>query len=485
VLLLLLTSTWAWAQTSNSTSPPNPKNKVVGTWYGQIVIPPTGLKLRLTLHVTLGKDDVLGATLDSPDQNVRGIETSKVSFANDTLLVEIAAIFGRIDAVYNAERALLSGTFTQGGNPVDLTLGREPIISNRPQTPKPPYPYRSIDTTFFNAIDSFYLAGTLTLPPASMPEPYPAVVLITGSGAQDRNETIQNHQPFKVLAHFLTQRGMAVLRYDDRGTAQSQGQYVGSTLEDFANDAQAAVQMLTQHPAIDPERVGIMGHSEGGMIGPLVAARKHEPLAFMVLLAAPGTRAKDILLGQNRTMLQRGGYMLGETLEDYLTFLDRVITVAEEMDNTKRAASKMDKAVENFNAQLQDDARRTAFGLDNLPEAKKALQDTYLAPWMRSFLQYDPTITLAQLSMPVLALNGTKDVQVPATENLQAIESILKQAGNKQVTVQQMENLNHLFQTANTGMPAEYSTISETFAPAALQVLEQWLATQGLITLKR
>jgi pimeloyl-ACP methyl ester carboxylesterase len=299
-------------------------------------------------------------------------------------------------------------------------------------------------------------------------------VLITGSGPQDRDETVAGHRPFLVLADHLTRHGVAVLRYDDRGFGESSGNFASATSNDFAADVLAAVAYLKTRNDIDAKRIGLMGHSEGGLVAPIVAAHSRD-VAFVVLLAGPGVKGIDILLLQAEKIARAGG------TPDRLIQLNQkaqrsLFAVAQEEQDTAVAARRMRAVMQMFIDSLTAEDRRTLGFTD---AASNSLIETMVrqvnGPWFRYFLDYDPRGNLEHVTVPVLALNGEKDLQVPHEQNLPTIEAALRAGGNQDITIRLLPGLNHLFQTAKTGSPSEYAGIEETFAPAALDVISSWI----------
>jgi uncharacterized protein len=328
----------------------------------------------------------------------------------------------------------------------------------RPQLPRPPFPYRSEEVAFDNPrAPGVRLAGTLTLPEGQ--GPFPAAILITGSGQQDRDETLLGHKPFAVLADHLTRSGIAVLRYDDRGTAASTGRYDGATAADFASDANAAFAWLRARPGIGP--IGFVGHSEGGMTGP-IAMQDNGEVAYLVMMAGPGTRIPALMESQRRAIGESQGATAAE--------LER----GTPLQNALYAAASVegdDAAVEmRLGAALTDDMLAAA-GAG--PGAREALLAQARNPWFRYFVRYDPAPVLARIRVPVLAINGSLDRQVLPAENLAGIRAAM--AGNRDLTVIELPGLNHLFQTARTGAVGEYAEIEETMAPVALETISTWI----------
>lgn len=432
--------------------------QVVGDWSGSLQA--GGAEYFLVFHVTEAEDG-LAVTMDSPDQGAYGIEASSAVYASDTLTVGFAAIGGEYVGTLS-EDGNLTGTWTQGGQtfPLEFTPGAgEAPQANRPQEPSEPYPYAAEDVAFANAEAGIELAGTLTLPDAS--GLHPAAVLISGSGAQDRDETVFGHRPFLVLADYLTRRGIAVLRVDDRGVGESGGSSAGSTSLDFVTDAEAALRYLEGRDDIDAQRIGLIGHSEGGVIAPLVATGT-DGVAYVVMIAGPGIRGDSLLLLQAAAINQASG----ATAQQVATNRDiqrRLFAVATS------DASQADVAIQ---------ARQIFSEL--APEFTGGQLDAQIAfissPWMRWFLAYDPAPALARLKCPTLAVNGSNDLQVLAEPNLSAIKAALAAAGNPDFEVVALDGLNHLLQTSDTGLISEYGQIEETIAPVALQTIGDWIA---------
>jgi pimeloyl-ACP methyl ester carboxylesterase len=356
--------------------------------------------------------------------------------------------------------------------PVRLARGdRSAAIPKRPQEPVRPLPYDEVEVQFSNTEAEITLAGTLTVPRTA--GPHPAVLLISGSGPQDRNEEVYGHRPFLVIADDLTRRGIAVLRVDDRGVGGSTGSRDAATSEDYAGDALAAVAFLKSRPDIDSRRIGLIGHSEGGLVAPITAARDPS-IAFIVLLAAPGLPGAEIAVLQARTMLRAAGAPEAaiETQTRIQTSMLKVLReTTDEAEIRKRGREILRE--ELVRAGDRDATQLSAVERQLEPQIRRAL-----TPWSRFFMMYDPRPALGRLQRPVLAMNGTTDSQVPATENLSAIESALRAGGNTAVTIISLPNLNHLFQTSTTGALSEYAKIEETFAPIALETMGRWVAEQ-------
>jgi pimeloyl-ACP methyl ester carboxylesterase len=381
----------------------------------------------------------------------------------------------RVELKDNMHRVLVTCAFANGKIDFVVVFDKDakiaglsitPTEMSRPQNPKKPYPYDEIEVSYENKLDGIKLTGALTVPRSK--GPFPAVILITGSGPQDRDETILGHKPFLVLADYLTRRGIAVLRVDDRGVGGSTGSLWGSTSADFAEDVLAGVAFLKGRKEINPAQIGLIGHSEGGMIAPMVASRSKD-IAFIVSLAGPGVPCDEILYTQSAA-----GLKLAKTPAETLTLLrtlqDRLFATIRAEKDRAQAEKTFRAAAEEISSKLSKEEKKPA--LDVVDEQARIL----LTPWGRYFLDYDPRPALRKVTCPVLALNGAKDVQVDASVNLRAIEAALKEAGNKDVTIRELPGLNHMFQTCQTGAISEYFSIEETLAPVVLETVADWIA---------
>ncbi|MBV8683004.1 MAG: alpha/beta fold hydrolase [Caulobacteraceae bacterium] len=467
---------WAgqWAQGGRNlpmtfvSGPPQAQPKILGldgAWEGTLDTS-AGIKLRLALHFSTGPYGTSGR-LDSLDQAAYGLPLADITHQGARVSFAVPSVGGTFEGTLGAG-GKITGTWSQGGAGLPLTFAKRPAGApearlSRPQTPRPPYPYRVEDVAFDDAAGHDRLAGTLTLPPGK--GPFPAVVLIAGSGAHDRDETIFGHRPFRVLADHLTRRGLAVLRYDKRGVGASTGDYASATTADFADDANAAVRFLAARRDIDGRRIGLIGHSEGGLIAPMVADRDRK-VAFVVLMAGPAVNGADLLEAQQKRInevMGLGGDRLAEASAEEARMIDIV-----------RKSASPAQAAEALKAEADAVADRTGAPKE-LAEARAAELES---PWFRSFLAYDPAPALQRLRIPVLALIGSVDVQVPADQNIPALRAALAQ--DRRATVEELPGLNHLFQPATTGAPGEYVEIETTIAPAALDTITQWiLRTMG------
>ena len=436
---------------------------MVGTWRG--VLASGAFRERLAFVVSRDSSGTLVGLMKSLDQGAQAPATVAVRADTFSFAIEREHIT-YMGVTTPASGDTIRGTFTQSGRSFPLTFARgleATAPATRPQDPKPPYPYRAQDVTV-PSVDGVRLAGTVLIPDG--PGPFPAVVLVTGSGPQDRDETLVGHHPFLVIADYLARHGIASLRYDDRGFARSTGNFGASTSADFAADAEAAVHFLQRAPGIVSDRVGIVGHSEGGLIGPMVAARSRD-VAFLVLLAGPGMPGDSLSLLQLRALA--GAAAPAAQVDAMVANNRRLYAAITGARDSGDAVARVLAAKQAILASMTDDQRAAAG-----PRFEQAVP-TLVSPWMRYFLRYDSRTALRNVHVPVLALGGTRDQQVPAHENLAGIAAALEAAGNKDYQIVELPNLNHLFQTAATGAPSEYATIEETVSPRVLDLIASWI----------
>jgi len=428
-----------------------------------------GSKLRIVIRINCD-DDSLRAVIDSPDQGVKDIPVTKIKFQNDTISLKAKSIMAGYTAYYDKESDKLTGKWKQSFLRLPLDLLRVDTVPglNRPQEPKPPFPYFEEEVVFENKKANVILAGTLTLPDTI--NTYPAVILISGSGPQNRNEEILGHKPFWVIADHLSRNGIAVLRYDDRGYGESKGSFSGSTTEDFTEDAEAAWLFLRKHKNINTKNIGLLGHSEGGMIAPKLASTQNA-VAFIILLAAPGVTGEKILLTQTALIYEAAG-VDKKTVENIIQRNEKIYKVLKKENDDEKASEKIRKILEKEAKNMSDEEKVK----NNLRRYEiDAYIKTSVSPWFRYFLTFNPRPYLLEVKCPVLALNGEKDLQVTPEENLEAIEQAMIFGANPNYKILEMPGLNHLFQKAESGAPAEYSTIEETISPEVLDIITKWI----------
>lgn len=449
---------------------------LTGVWSGAIETP--GMPLSIVVRLKQDGDRTWSGTIDIPQQRAAAVPIVDLVVADRSVSFRIPNAPGdptiRLSLSDDGEQ--MSGTLTQGGATLKVAVARgeakpaAPVRRNRPQTPQPPFPYVEEEVSFRNENAGVQLAGTLTLPART--GRFPAVVLITGSGPQDRDETLFGHKPFLVWADHLTRRGLAVLRVDDRGIGGSSRGPQGPTSKDFAEDVRAAVSFLRAHPTIDAKRIGLLGHSEGALLATMVAASTDA--AFVVMLAGPGVPGDQLLFAQAALLFRGQGASEATIAWDRSIREKAFAALKAETDGTPNPAARQ-KLLDELGA------TPSAPGLPGGADARRlaeALLTQGSQPWFRFFLSFDPRPDLGKLACPVLAVNGDLDLQVAAAENLPEIERAVRAGGNRNVTVQSMPGLNHLFQTAKTGLPTEYESLEETIAPAVLSLVSDWILEQ-------
>jgi fermentation-respiration switch protein FrsA (DUF1100 family) len=440
---------------------------VAGDWNGLLTV--QGMKFRLVFHITQNADNYT-ATMDSPDQGAKGIPMTGVRYDGKTLILEQSAAKITFTGTFADEK--ITGNFTQGGLTLPMELTRETMAKpegpRRPQEPLPPYPYIEEIIKFKNLKAGITLAGTLTLPKGN--GPFTAVVLVTGSGAQNRDEELLGHKPFKVLADYLTRNGIAVLRYDDRGSFESEGDFRLATTFDFASDAESAVDYLRSRKEINPLKTGIIGHSEGGIVAPIVATQTTK-VAFIVLMAGPGLKGSEIILSQQELIGNANG-VNPDKLKTSKEINAKIFEMVDKISNKDSLRSKVKDYIISTAANVEEMDIPTGQTIDKIADSQA---DQLLNPWMLNFLKYDPAPTLAKVKCPVLAIIGSKDLQVSAKANLTAIEQALSKGKNKHFITKELSGLNHLFQECQTGSPNEYGNIEQTISPSALTTICEWI----------
>ncbi|MFB6306525.1 MAG: alpha/beta hydrolase family protein [Flavobacteriales bacterium] len=432
---------------------------ITGDWKGTLQMGKT--QLRIVFHIKK-TDTGYKSTMDSPDQGAKGLPVTKTEYNEPEIHLKVSSIGLSYKGKIDKGKEKIKGTLKQRGQSFDMILKKgeypddnEKTKQKRPQEPKKPFPYYTENVKFQNKKDSITLAGTLTMPKKK--GEFPAVILISGSGPHNRNEEIMGHKPFKVIADHLTQKGIAVLRYDERGVGKSTGDRSKVTTKVLSKDAKAAFHYLQKRKAIDNKNIGFIGHSEGGVIAPMVAA-EIQKTSFIVLLAGTGMPGDKILLRQNELMMKASG---------------KDSAYIRKTNKKNKEAYELAQNIDN------DDSLRKALGNLYEKSINKAMQvySRLKTHWMQFFLKYDPKKALKKVDCPVLALNGEKDLQVPP-ENLKAIKKALREGGNDKVTTKEFKGLNHLFQKCETGLPAEYGQIEQTIEPVVLKEIAKWINSQ-------
>lgn len=444
---------------------------ITGTWYGQLDV--KGTKLPLVFHIEQSGSGYV-TKWDSPNQAANGLPTDKTTFANNQLLIDASQFGIKYNATFLPDSNKFKGTFVQGNTNLPLSLTRNKAdvsIDGPPRRPQDPtsFAYKQEEITFANPKAGITLSGTLTMPATGKASKI--AVLITGSGPQNRNEEMLNHRPFLVWSDWLTRQGIAVLRYDDRGIDKSTGVFKTATTADFADDAEAAVRYIKSRPDLKSLSIGLIGHSEGGLIAPRVASR-NKSVNFIVLLAGPGIPIDQLMLKQGDDQMRlsnapEAGIQQGNALRKV------IYGAMKKYDNLADPAFKQKLDSTTLAYMHRIDTTTVSDSVAN--KTVRDITDPFNTPWYRYFINIVPATYLSKVKCPVLAINGTLDMQVNSAANLEGIRASLEKAGNKKFEIVPMPGLNHLLQKATTGSLPEYVQIEETVNPAVLQKVSDWI----------
>jgi len=441
--------------------------RIDGIWLGTLEVP--GAELRIALTISKSDTGKYSATMNSVDQGSPEIPLNEVKYENHHLIVQDTKIGIAFEGNIDFNTNTFNSEFRQGPNKFPVffhKVDKLPSIS-RPQDPKKPYPYNEEQIKYENQNAGIEIAGTLTYPKTG--GPFPAVILLTGSGPQNRDEEVFGHKPFLIFSDYLTRQGIAVLRADDRGVGGTTGVFKGSTTGDFADDGLAGVRYLQSRKEINTNQIGLVGHSEGGMMAP-IAASKSQDVSFIVLIAGPGIQLDDIVLFQKELKWKQAG-MSEKDLKLHRSWHNNVADIVIKDIPDEAAADEIRALYSNL---TKDEKSR----LNKTPESLEGEINSVLEPWRRYGYRYDPESVLSKVKCPVLAINGSKDMQVVAGKNLNAIEKALKMGGNTNYMIKELQGLNHLLQTAVTGEESEYPKIEETMSPAAMNIIADWVKEQ-------
>jgi len=440
---------------------------ITGLWKGKL----QGTTVEFLLDISMNKNNKAVAYL-SPNGGISKVEVSNLVNQSSNLSFEVPAEGVKYSGNINNKDKVVEGVFSQGNRKFTLDFSKadntKQVRLNRPQHPVEPYLYNVEDVTFENKNANINLAGTLTTPKGE--GPFPGIVLVSGSGPQDRDQTFMGHKTFLVLADHLTKSGIAVLRFDDRGFAESTGDFSSATSLDFASDVQAAVDLLVKHPRIDASKIGLIGHSEGGLIAPIVASQSDD-VAFITLMAGPGVSGNEIAIEQIETILSVNGLSekAAKAGSNITRQLNEAIITHKDLINFEALLTKTYANAWSLLAKpIQTELKQVGGG-----SISNARIKSLSSAWNQYFLIHQPEMYLSKLSIPVMAIHGNKDKQMIAAVNLQAIKAALTPSPKHLVL--EMDGLNHLFQTANTGLMSEYSKITETVAPHVLDEISTWV----------
>ena len=454
---------------------------IAGSWQG--LINAGGADLHLVFNIKKASDTSYSSTFDSPDQHAFGILCSKTYKAKDSIFIELAVIKGGYKGLWDGKDGI-NGTYRQQGGKVALNLTRISDADKaqmtrtpeRPQTPKPPYNYFSQDVEYDNADKSLHYGATFTRPNAD--GQYPAVIIITGSGTQDRDGTLFGHKLYWVLADYLTKNGIAVLRVDDRGAGKSSlGKNISQmTSADFSFDVEASLNYLETRSDVNKKHLGLIGHSEGGIIAPMVAARRND-ISFIVLWGASAVGGAEINIQQNAYALRKNGIDTA-AVNAFINLHRRVLALFASSANVDILNQKINPVWQAWKNDQPRKIQEALYVQDSSilgQDVFKIYDGLYNLPWMRYFITYDPAADLSKVKCSVLAINGSKDTQVDAKSNLARIREILTKNGNKDFEIKELAGLNHLLQTAASGDLSEYEKISETMSPQAMKIISDWI----------
>ncbi len=427
------------------------KDQLQGLWLGVMQVTEQ-MSLQLAFEIEGDSADNLDAKMNVIEQKAFDIPMNSCTVSGDSIHIRFDGAGIKYDGIYLSEQDIIRGTYSQGGGNFKLDLTRVdelPLVVNRPQTPVRPFPYIEEEVKVENEKAGILLAGTLTIPENG--NNFPAIILIAGSGRNDRDETGMGH--FLLLSDFLTRNGYAVLRCDKRGVGESEGDYGSATTFDFADDIRSAIGFLRGRPEIDHQRIGLLGHSEGALIAPIIAADKNEKVAFIIMMGGIGVTGSELLLTQSRDIARLNG-VPDEQINETIRINSELYEIALSEGSDSVLINKM-KAIS--------------------PELNDNIVQMMLWPWFRTFLALDPDDYISKVTCPVLAITGENDVQCSPEENLTAIEQSLKKGGNSNYQIETLPGLNHLFQTSETGSPYEYDQLEEIMAPGALDLILTWL----------
>jgi len=412
--------------------------------------------------------ETYNTTMAVPTFNVSGIKPKLTSLKEGNLTIDGAELGMKYEGVWNETTNQIEGTYTEGNVKLVLTLKKgNPKIAkiNRPQEPVKPYPYYEEKVNFNNTEANISLSGTFTRP--AQKGKHPVVILISGSGRHDRDGSMMTHRPFLVLSDYLTRKGIAVLRYDDRGFGESTGDFSKATTADFAQDALSAVNYLKSRKDINAKQIGLIGHSEGGIIAPL-AANQTSDISFIVSMAGTGVSGSEISVMQSKTLRPF-------PVPDEATFEKNVRKAIKIAASNKEVSQKRKELTIHNKTYLAPILKNLGAKEENISAFITNETEGVLKPWNTYFFNYNPADEFEKLSIPVLSLNGSKDIQVNATVNQNAIRNALIKGGNKNYKIVELENLNHLFQESKTGSMNEYKELEQTISPIALEEISNWI----------
>jgi len=448
----------------------NAQMKAFGIWEGKMN---AGVELRIIFRIYKDELNRVVATMDSPDQGIKDVKASSVKIENDSVYLELS----QYNAKYSGKiigDTIMIGTFEHGTSlPLTFRKIQSVTVKKRPQTPIPPFPYIAEDLIYYNADKSISYGATITIPNGK--GPFPAVLLLTGSGQQNRDEEIMGHKPFAVIADYLTRNGFVVLRVDDRGMGKTTGDVLSATTLDFARDAATSIEYLKNRNEVNQSRIGLIGHSEGGMIAQILGAERND-LSFIIMLAGPGENNIKLMEDQNKAILTKAG-MSEEYINSYLSLYRKFLTTILTSDQSS-VLNNLTKVVDDWMAVTPNNIVKATTGISDETTKMRFInqfRNQVDRPWFRYFLSYDPAINLKKIRAKILALNGASDIQVISKGNLAAIEQALIQGRSAGYEIKELPGLNHLFQDCKSCTVAEYGQLEQTISPVVLKIITEWM----------
>ena len=464
-IFLFLLSKLLICQQNETAMLPEDLQSIIGYWSGKIKV--GSMSFTFSFHFWIDNGSLKGS-LDSPEQDLKDIPVNEIIINKDSIKLDIKAIQRKYHAVIDRKNDMMNGFYIREGQinlPLVLEKSESAAVLKRPQMPVKPYPYKEEEIVFTNENDGIEISGTLTIPNGD--EVLPAVILISGSGAQDRDESAFGHKPFLVIADYLTRNGISVLRYDDRGAGKSMGDHLQATTEINSEDVVSAVRYLQSRKELDGTRIGLIGHSEGSIIAS-IAADKNPDIEYIVLLGAPGLGIEENLYLQNTLIRSKEGMSEG-VIEQYNKIQRDIFSILKEEPDDSVAFEKL----------------RVAYTLNRYQllsaEQKRSVDETIksrLTPYFRDIIKCKPAEILKKVQCPVLAISGEYDLQAPAEKNLPEIERALKAGNNNNYKIIELPGINHMMQTCHKGTISEYSEIEETISPEVLNCISEWILIQ-------
>jgi len=436
---------------------------VVGYWKG--IIQAGGRKFTFIFKFSSDAQKGIQGFLDLPEQDEQDIPVDDIRITGNKVYLDIKKIQRKFEGEISADKKKIVGVYIRSeGTRLPLTLEKTDSVFTlkRPQMPQPPYPYKEEPVVVVNRKDQTRLAGTLSLPEGT--GTFPAIILISGSGAQDRDESIAGHKPFLVLADYFTRRGAAVLRCDDRGAGESGGSHLAATTAIMATDVGSMMDYLLTRAEIDQKKIFLLGHSEGAVIACMVASQNPR-VAGIVLLGVPGLSIEENLYLQN-TLIREAEGASYEAIAQANTMQRKIFSVVKDEADDAGAQAKLREIFSKNMYERLDDSQ------------KKSIDERItqlLSPYFRDIIKCDPSVYLGKVLCPVLVIIGQKDLQCPPKENIPALEKALRASGNQSFQIIEMEGLNHMLQNAPSGTMSEYAEIEETISPRALAAISDWL----------